>query len=74
MFQAHAALFCAAPVLVRSLLPVSVSQDELEVAFRVAAAILEGDNVVGVLGVAGHHLPAGDGAAAILAQEEAVNY
>jgi hypothetical protein len=39
MFQANAPLFRPASVLLRGLLPVSISQDELEVAFRVVSAV-----------------------------------
>jgi len=52
---------------------VSISQDELKVAFRIVTAVLEGNDMVGVLGLARQHFSASDGAAATLAKEEAVN-
>lgn len=52
----------------------SISQDELEVAFRIVTAVLEGNDMVGVLNIAGHHFSASDSAAATLAKEKAVNH
>ena len=73
MFQANAPLFRPASVLLRGLLPVSISQDELEVAFRVVSAVLKWNDVVGVLCLAGHHFSASDSAAATLSKEKAVD-
>ena len=51
----------------------SISQDELEVAFRVVSAVLKWNDMVGVLCLAGHHFSASDSAAATLSKEKAVD-